>query len=1059
MTSVRPATLASLASTALAIMALATVAPGTLALPLSAREARPAAHPNTTRVQAEARYATGTVILKLHRGVLNERGGVLFNVPGVDAVMQQIGASKRTPLFPRAPMQDNPPASVSGQAEDAGFDRVYIVSYSGPFDAKWVSDRLVETRAIEYAEPYYFFTTDAFPVDDPQAAQQYWLSIIKAQEAWDITQGSDEVIIAIVDSGVDWAHEDLSANIWENPGESGTDSQGKNRHSNGVDDDENGYVDDWHGWDLVGNASFDDQMNRRWFPDNDASPVLMSLPGYSGYHGTTVAGCAAASTNNGKGIAAPGYNARILPVKAAADSSIQAINAGYEGITYAADMHANIINCSFGGAFSGSSQALQQVIDYAREQGSLVIAASGNGGQNVEAVPHVPAGLRGVLSVGATGQTDYADTSYTNSGLGVHVYAPGTNILTTYPGNRYIGSGVTGTSFSSPVTSGVAALVVAMHPSWSPEQIATQLRVTGDRARINNASRFAPHFFRRVNALRAVRINQSFDSGERMPGLSIESYTINGRTRDTVRSIDDVLTVRLNLRNYLAPTGNVTLDAWPGQMLRATSVATVPAIGTGETGTAEIQLEIDPESPERFSEGSFDLVLRFRDGEYEDVLPIRIPVKLGGWRQMARFGGASATYATQSIAVTSPTTAWAVANINEQRPQFTRTVDGRSFPSFRNISATNEPVYCVAALDDQRAWAGSSPSTGASVFRTVNGGTAWTKTAVTTITPFVNSIHFYDENNGIFLGDPRNGRWGIGLTSDGGATWRPLPTALPAGAGEAGWNNSYAAFGDNLWFGTNNNRIYRSTDRGVTWQSSSTPSVSSFSLAFTSPSNGIAVFKRTVSNNTWIGANALAITRDGGASWQAIELPYGMTADAVTAVPGTERIIVATESGIAETVDLGATWTVIAAPASVFNWKASEIGARYGSGINLGAAALEGAVGVYGVNNNGTIIGYMEAAPAAAPEELAASRSQLLEPYPNPAIGSTTLAFDLSAAANVMLRLVDARGAEVLSLLADRREAGRHAVVIDAATLAAGTYHAVLTVGGESSSKPVVVVR
>lgn len=1052
MTSVRYATLVTLATTVLATLSLA--------LPLTAREARPAAHPSTARPYAEATYATGTVILKLHGDALNDRRGVLFSVPSIDAVMQQIGAARRTPLFPRAPYSQLPPAGVNGAPDDAGFDRVYVIDYSGPFDAKWVSARLVETRAVEYAEPYYFFTTNSLAVNDPQVAQQYWLNIIKAQQAWDVTQGSEDAVIAIVDSGVDWAHEDLNANIFENAGETGNDNQGKDRRSNGVDDDGNGYVDDWHGWDLCGDITFAAQSSRGFEPDNDPSPRLMNLPGYSGYHGTTVAGCAAASTNNGKGIAAPGYKSRILPIKAAADSNIQAILAGYEGITYAADMRANIINCSFGGAISGSSQAFQQIVDYALAQGSLVVAASGNSGQNVEAVMHVPAGLRGVLSVGATSSTDFADTSYTNSGLGVHVYAPGTNILTTYPGNRYMGTGVTGTSFSSPVTAGVAGLVVAMHPTWSPEQIAMQLRVTGDRTRINDASRFAPHFFRRVNAFRAVALNRSFDSGERLPGLAITSYLLNGRARDTIRSLTDVMTVRLTLRNVLASTTDLTIDAWPGQMLRATSPVNVPVIATGATATVDIQLEIDPESAERFSDGSFDLVLRFRDGNYEDVLPVRIPAKLDGWRQLARFGGPSTQYATQSIAAATPLVAWAVANVNGERPVFTRTIDGRSWASFRNIVSSTEPVYCVAAHDDKLAWAGSSPASGsASVYRTVNGGTSWQKTLVNTITPFVNAIHFFDENNGILLGDPRNSRWGIGVTADGGATWSPLSTPLAAGAGEAGWNNSFATFGDNVWFGTNNNRVFHSTNRGRTWTSAATPSPSSFSFAFSSATDGIAVFKRTVINNAYVGQNMLATTVDGGENWEPIELPFGMTADAATAIPGTNRILIATESGIVETTDLGQTWTVIAAPASVFNWKASEIGARYGTGVNVSAAAADGAVGAYGVNGTGTIIGYREAAPSAAPMEHEASRSSLLEPFPNPTAGSTTIAFDIAAPADVELRLFDTRGIEVRTLIADRRAAGRHAVVIDAASLASGTYHAVLSVDGHSSTRSLVIVR
>ncbi|MBC8144136.1 MAG: T9SS type A sorting domain-containing protein [bacterium] len=474
-----------------------------------------------------------------------------------------------------------------------------------------------------------------------------------------------------------------------------------------------------------------------------------------------------------------------------------------------------------------------------------------------------------------------------------------------------------------------------------------------------------------------------------------------------------------------------------------------------------MQLELDPESAERFSDGAIDLVMRFKDGEYEDLIPIRIPVRLPGWKQQADFSVGANTYSTQSIATASPNVAWAVANINDDRPGFTRTIDGRTWQSIRNIAATSEQVYCVAAFNDKLAWAGSGPANSqAGIYRTVNGGTSWTRTSVSAITPFVDAIHFFDSSNGIFLGDPLNGRWGIGTTTDGGATWRGLATPVAAGAGEAGWNNSFAAHGDNLWFGTNNNRSFRSTDRGRTWAASSTPSVNSFSFAFTSPLEGVAVFKRTIVNSSWVGANMIAVTRNGGSSWQAVTLPFGANADAVAAIPEAARIVVTTESGILETTDLGQTWMVVPAPASVFNWKSTELGARVSPSVNVSVATSNGIVGGYGVNSNGRIIGFRESPPAAAPIENERARiATLLGPYPNPTNGTSTLVFELATSEDVNLTLVDAQGSTVRTLLAERRESGRHAIVIDGATLAAGSYHAVLTVADQRVTRAVVIVK
>lgn len=1054
MTSVRSTPLVALLCVALSILAFSPS--------LFARDAASADRRHEKPAVAAPQYLTGTVILKLRAGVANNRRDVLFDVPSLDAVMQEIGAHARRPMFPLAPYSPYEPTIAFGATQDtAGFDRTYVISYNGPFDAMYVRDRMIATQTVAFAEPYYIFTTDNAPVNDPQAAQQYWLSIIKAQEAWDVTQGSSEIVIAIVDSGVDWTHEDLSENIWQNPGEIGRDALNRDMRTNNVDDDNNGNIDDWHGWDFVGNASFSEQFSGQFFPDNNPAPRAVNVQGYSGYHGTTVSGCASARTNNGKGIASPGYSSSILPVKAAADSNVQAILAGYDGIRYAADMHATIINCSFGGPAQSGVQAIQQIIDYATAQGSLVIAASGNSGQNVEAVPHVPSSLVGVLSVGATSASDYADTTYTNSGLGVHVYAPGTNILTTYPNNAYIGNGVTGTSFSSPITSGVAALVFAVHPDWSGEQVATQLRVTGDRVKINNGIRFAPHFYRRINAQRAVLINRSLTSGQRFPGIKLESFTINDKIRDTVKSLTGIITVQLNLRNVLAPTSELKIDAFPGQMLRAVEQVSTPVIGTGATATAEVQLQIDPNAAERFSDGAFDLVMRFTDGEYEDLIPIRIPVRLAGWKQQANFTGGSSTYSTHGVATPSPNVGWVVANIDDQRPVYSRTIDGKGWTTMRPIATANEPAYCVAAFNDKIAWAGTGPSTAqAGVYRTTNGGTAWTRSSVSGITPFVNAIHFYDSLNGIVIGDPRNSRWGIGVTNDGGATWAPIAQLVAAGAGEAGWNNSFAVHGDNVWFGTNNNRVFRSTDRGQTWTSSQTPATSSFSFAFSSETEGIAVFKRTVVNNSWSGANMTAITRNGGETWQAITLPFGVTGESLTNVPGSMRIMLSTESGMLETSDLGQTWKVIPSPSTVFNWKATQLGARISPGVGIAASTNAGVVAAFGVNSKGRIIGYREEAPAAAPMlDETARDARLLEPFPNPTASTTTISFELAAPSNVTLELYDAHGSIVRTLIADRREAGRHAIVVDATTIAAGNYHVVLVADGKRDLRTITVVK
>src|SRR5262249_48610015 len=154
------------------------------------------------------------------------------------------------------------------------------------------------------------------------------------------TQGDTTVLIGIVDTGVQWDHPDLAANIWINPGEWGPDGHGGFKQSNGIDDDSDGYVDDYHGWDFMG-ADYANPV-----PDNDPGPHSTLLA-----HGTHVAGIADAATNNITGIAGVGFTCRIIPVKTSADNDNRGggpfIERGFEGIVYAADRGARVINCSW----------------------------------------------------------------------------------------------------------------------------------------------------------------------------------------------------------------------------------------------------------------------------------------------------------------------------------------------------------------------------------------------------------------------------------------------------------------------------------------------------------------------------------------------------------------------------------------------------------------------------------------------------------------------------------------------------------------------------------------
>ncbi len=1021
---------------------------------------------NGEHVEA-AQYLPGTIVLRLKNSVINNRGHVFFGISSLDRVLETLGADSRRALFPLAPY-NNELLAKSASTTDARynhFDRFYIVTFTNPYTVEWAIQEIMASGAVEFAEPHFVFDL-FFTPDDPQFPQQYALDLIEIEKAWDITKGDSTLSIGVVDSGVEWSHEDLTDNIFLNPGETGLDNQGKDRRDNGIDDDNNGFIDDWHGWDFVGHPkSIEEWQFQQWTPDNNPAPRPLNISGYQGYHGTWVSGSASAVTDNGTGVAAPGFRTKILPVKASADSiGTGTVAAGYEGIRYAADMGAKVINASFGGNINaGQLQGLQAVIDYAYDRGALVVAASGNASTNNDRTPQYPAGFDHVLSVGATSFDD-APADFSGYGVSVDVWAPGVAIHTTNIRNLYTAANVSGTSFSSPITAGVAALVFSLHPDWDPDQVAMQLRSTGDH--VGASGGVSPYFFRRVNAYRAVSINRDFESENPemlLPGVGLLSYLINNKPTDTIKGDDDIVTVQLTLKNYLAPTKNLSISYFDNDELATVAPVSVETIGTMETGTTEVQVRIDPDSDVQFSEGSLQLILKLEDGDYEDYVALTVPVQLPGWYQQEDPPATGQNgLAGNSIVTVTPKIAWTISNVQTGQTTFTpfysRVSDGNSWRQFRQVSmqgnGIQEPLYSIYALDHQLAWAGSGPSSGnAAVFKTTSGGSNWQRSSVATITGFVNSVHFWDAENGIFLGDPRNRVWGIGHTTDGGATWAPLPTLLPAlSTDEIGWNNSYAAYGDNLWFGTNEKRIYRSTDRGNTWTPVAAPGTNSFGIAFANEDDGLAVFSPRGDGS---GENMITVSHNGGASWQQAPLPFPTaTPQGVTFVPGTTRAFVGTQRGVFETSDFGQTWRQMAMPVMEF------------TSLLLSAAADEetGEVGAYGTNVFSQLMTYKEEGeeePSSGIEHTGTytGNATLHQSIPNPTNTTTTIYYELKEAAGVELALYDSRGTKVMVLAEGTTEAGPHSVQLDVSGLPSGTYYYMLDTGAERLIRSLMVIK
>ena len=320
--------------------------------------------------------------------------------------------------------------------DDADLQRIYKVYFSDVTKVDQLVNELNEKNYIEYAEKVPDTKVFITP-NDPSFGSQWFLTKINAPNAWNIFNGTSNITIAIVDNAVQVTHTDLSANVWVNPNEIA---------GNGIDDDGNGFVDDINGYDVA-----DD--------DNNPNP-----PNTTFDHGTHCAGDAAARTNNGIGIAAIGWNLKIIGVKATRDvGNSSSIEVGYEGIIYAVRAKARVISCSWGG--SGSAASEQSVINYAWNKGSIVVAAAGN--SNTSA-PHYPAAYNNVFAVASTGSTD-VKSSFSNYGTWVDISAPGENIYSTIPNNAY--GYKSGTSMATPLTAGLCGLVWAKNPSMSPQVV------------------------------------------------------------------------------------------------------------------------------------------------------------------------------------------------------------------------------------------------------------------------------------------------------------------------------------------------------------------------------------------------------------------------------------------------------------------------------------------------------------------------------------------------------------------------------------------------------------
>jgi len=300
---------------------------------------------------------------------------------------------------------------------------------------------------IMVCEPNFVYQHSALSNDSRQA-EVWGLAKIQAQNAWDLSTGSQSVTVAVIDTGIDYTHPDLAANVWNNPNEI---------PNNNIDDDRNGYIDDVHGINAINHSG-------NPYDDNG--------------HGTHVSGTIGGVGNNSLGVSGINWNVRLMGIKFLSASGGGTLYGAIEGIRYAVASGAKIINASWGGP--GYSQAMYDAIKAAEQAGVLFVAAAGNSATNTDVLPQYPSAynLDNILAVAATGKND-AMAYFSNYGsTSVDLAAPGVSILSTIPGGDY--ASFSGTSMATPHVAGAAALLKAFRPELNMAQLKARLLSSGD---------------------------------------------------------------------------------------------------------------------------------------------------------------------------------------------------------------------------------------------------------------------------------------------------------------------------------------------------------------------------------------------------------------------------------------------------------------------------------------------------------------------------------------------------------------------------------------------------
>ncbi|MCC9166384.1 S8 family serine peptidase [Pontibacter harenae] len=536
-----------------------------------------------------AQTQPNTVVYKLKQSSTTNARNAQGASRSFEEALSKVGAKKPQQKFPQSRSNSS---SSRRSATTVDLSLIYELNYGTSQSFEQVKKVLLATGMVEYVEPLYKrepFYQPNDPAADSALTTQAYLKVIKAYGGWAVTKGDDKVVIGILDTGFRLSHNDLRSKAHQNTSDP----------IDGVDNDNDGYIDNFEGWDFADN-------------DNDVTDdTPLNTPRG---HGTAVTGVAAAASDNGIGMASVGYNSLFMPLKVFSKNSYGRFG-GYEAIVYAADHGCKVINLSWGGPHY--SRFEQDVINYAvLEKDVVIVVSAGNKNENIL---YYPASYDNVISVGGTNNLDVKHASYTYNRL-IDVTAPSVGIYTTLLNNDNAYGNASGTSYAAPIVSGAAALVRAKYPNLTAQQVMERVRVTTDN--IYHLAGNAPY----IEYLGKGRLNVKRAVSEVNP-KSIRA-TAQKLLNNRLGLAGDTAELGINFTNFLAPTTNATVS------LTTESPYVTVLDGQASLGSmATLASKNNHASPFKFKVASntpYNTEVYFRigfsDGDYTDLQYVRVNI-------------------------------------------------------------------------------------------------------------------------------------------------------------------------------------------------------------------------------------------------------------------------------------------------------------------------------------------------------------------------------------------------------------------------------------------------